>query len=168
MKRYRNITLIIFTAGLLAFSAAAQDLSKETFRDLPGTNPHSFVGSWTVQSSVTNCSGVTLQTFAKLTSINDGGTAQETSTGLPPSLRTTAFGIWRHVTRNDFEYALQFFRFNPDGTFAGSTRAKWIAEVDEGGDSYAATAAIQVVSPNGVVVANLCGSETGTRMVIPE
>lgn len=35
------------------------------------------------------------------------------------------------------------------------------------GDSYIADATIQVMLPNGTVIANLCGSENGTRIVIP-
>jgi hypothetical protein len=62
---------------------------------------------------------------------------------------------------------MRFFRFNPDGTNSGSIRATWNISVDNNGDSYTGEGAVQVVLPNGVVVANLCATETATRMVIP-
>jgi hypothetical protein len=64
-------------------------------------------------------------------------------------------------------YALRFFRFTPTGTFASTVQAKWSVLMDETGDVYTAEASIQVVSPDGIVIANLCGTETGARMAIP-
>jgi len=89
------------------------------------------------------------------------------SNSLPPSQRTVAFGVWEHLDQRNFVYALRFFRFTPTGTFASTVQAKWTVLMGEAGDSYTAEAAIQVLSPNGAVIANLCGTEFGTRMVIP-
>lgn len=176
---YANVatrSLILFTSvliiGLLYVPAGAQDIKFETksvsLGQLPGANPHSLIGTWIVQAEITNCSGVVTESFSKLISIHAGGTANEISNSLPPSQRTTAFGVWQPLYQRNFVYALRFFRFTPAGTFASTVEAKWSVLVAEEGDSYTADGAIRVFAPNGTVIANLCGTETGTRFVIPD
>lgn len=168
-------TLVLFTTmliiGLVYIPAGGQDIKSESnssISGLPGKNPHSFIGTWIVQTQITNCSGVVTENFSKFVSIHAGGTANEMSNSLPPSQRTTAFGVWQPLYQRNFVYALRFFRFTPTGTFASTVQAKWSVLMGEDGDSYTAEGAIQVFAPNGTVIATLCGTETGTRMVIPD
>jgi hypothetical protein len=171
MKTNRNRRSLVFSAlmlvALLSFSVVAQDRAsaEESFRELPGSNPHAFIGTWVVQTTITNCSGTTLESFSKLVSINEGGTLSETSSST--LYRSVALGVWGHIWQNDFVYAQRFFRFNPDGTSSGSVRAKWTVLLGADGDTYTATGAVQILLPNGTVVANPCGTETASRMVIP-
>ena len=175
---YANLlarSLVLFTItlvfGLIYLPASAEEINSGHTGEIswqdPGQNPHSFIGTWIVQTQITNCSGMTLQNFSKLLSINAGGTAQEVSNSLPPSQRTTGFGVWQHSDHANFVYALRFFRFTPTGTFASTNHAKWSVVLD-GDDSYTAEATIQVLLPDGTVAMNLCGTETGTRMMIPD
>lgn len=167
-ERIAILVSVLFTL-LLSFPVFAQDrVSIETSfaRELPGTNPHALVGTWLVQTTITNCMGGTLESFSKLVSANAGGTLQETSSST--LFRSVALGVWEHRGQTEFVYAQRFFRFNPDGTPAGSVRGKWTVSMAEEGGSYTATGAIQIVAPNGTVVASPCGTETGTAMSIPE
>lgn len=167
-------SLVLFTITL-AFGLGLPARGQETKFDMvqliaknPGNNPHSFTGTWLVQTQITNCLGTPTENFSKFLSIHAGGTANEISNSLPPSQRTTAFGVWQPLHEGNFVYALRFFRFTPAGTFASTVQAKWSVSLDQEGDSYTAEGAIQVFAPNGTVIANLCGTETGTRMVIPD
>jgi hypothetical protein len=157
---------VMLMVGLACVSANGQDIKSEVVQRLPGQTPHSFIGTWNVHTQITNCAGVPLENFSKFLSIEAGGTVHEMSNSLPPSQRTVAFGVWEHSEQNNFVYALRFFRFTPTGTFSNIVQAKWSVLMDDG-DSYTADATIQVMLPNGTVVANLCGTETGTRMLIP-
>jgi hypothetical protein len=161
-------TLVLFTTMLIAGSVSNPVKGQTESRNLPAQNPQSLVGTWLVQTQITNCSGTNLESFSKMVSINAGGTAGEISNSLPPSQRTVAFGVWQHLDHNSFVYALRFFRFTPTGTFASIVEAKWSVSLDHSGDVYTGEGAIKVLSPTGVVIATLCGTETGTRMVIPE
>src|SRR5687768_13612322 len=169
MKIHRNRSsrtiVAIALLALLTISTAAQDRASAqiSLRDLPGTNPHALIGTWNSQATVTNCTGVPLQNSLKLVSFNQGGTAQEVSTGAPASQRTTALGVWEHAGLNTFHYALQFYRFAPDNSFIGSTRAKWTVTMGELNDSYTAEAQIEILNAAGTVVNNLCGTETAAR-----
>ena len=167
-------SLILFTITLV-FGLYLPARGQETKLDLvqltgkiPGHNPHSFTGTWLVQTQITNCLGTPTENFSKFLSIHAGGTANGISNSLPPSQRTTDFGVWQPLFQRNFVYALRFFRFTPAGTFASTVEAKWTVLLAEDADSYTAEGAIQVFAPNGTVIANLCGTETGTRMVIPD
>jgi hypothetical protein len=167
--------LVLFTItlvfGLIHLPASAEEIKSDRTGELtwqdPGQNPHSFTGTWIVQTQITDCSGTTLENFSKFVSINAGGTAQEMSNSVPPSQRTVSFGVWQHLDHRNFVYASRFFRF-PSGTFAGTVQAKWSVFLAEDSQSYTGEGAIQILLPNGTVVANRCGTETGTRMVIPD
>lgn len=168
-------SLVLFTITLvfgLYLPARGQETKSEHTGALtwkyPGRNPHSFTGTWLVQTQITNCAGTTLENFSKFLSINAGGTVQEMSNSLPPSQRTVGFGVWEHSYHTNFVYVLRFFRFSPTGTFINTVQAEWSVDLAADGQSYTAAGAIQIALPNGVVVANLCGTETGTRMVIPD
>ncbi len=168
-------SLVLFTITLV-FGLYLPVRGQETKSELkgaltwkyPGHNPHSFTGTWLVQTQITNCLGTPTENFSKFVSIHAGGTANEMSNSLPPSQRTTAFGIWQPLFPGNFVYTLRFFRFTPAGTFASTVEAKWSVLLADEGDSYTGEGSIRVFAPNGTVIANLCGTETGTRMVIPD
>lgn len=84
-------------------------------QQLPGQNPHSFIGNWLAQTQITDCRPLE---NSKFVSNNAGGTAQEMSNSLPPCQRTVAFDVWQHLEERNFVYALRFFRFTPKGTFS--------------------------------------------------
>lgn len=162
---------ITLLCGLIYLPARGDEITSKGTGEInqgPGQNPHSFAGTWIVQTQITNCSGTTLESFSKFLSINAGGTAQEMSNSIPPSQRTTAFGVWQHSDHTNFVYALRFFRFTPTGIFASGVQAKWSVLLADDAQSYTAAGAIQISLPNGTVVQNLCGVETGARMVIPD
>lgn len=122
-------------------------------------------GTWQTQTTIRNCqNGTVMENFSKFVSFNTGGTAQEVSS--PSLFRSAALGIWERNGWNSFRYLLRFFRFNPDGTPAGSARAIWEVEMDNS-NSYTAEATVQVIAPNGTVVATVCGLETATRLDLP-
>jgi hypothetical protein len=170
----RSLTLFAITlvSGLICLPARAQEIKSEQTDEMTWQrsdhNRRSLIGTWIVQTEITNCAGVTLENFSKLLSINARGTSLENSNSVPPSQRTTGFGVWEHSDHRNFVYTVQFFRFTPTGTFASTVQAKWSVELTRGGQSYTAEGAIQIVLPNGVVAANLCGTEIGTRMEIPD
>ena len=121
-------------------------------------------GSWTVQATLRNCTtGDPIMTFAKLVTFAQGGTAQEDSVGAAPLARTSAHGIWYNDGPQHFSYALQFFRFNADGTYGNRNVARWQVDMDPAGTSYTASAAIQIFTPGGVLVGTACATETATR-----
>ena len=174
--RITHFTLIFSAVSMILFAsinASSQDIKlasgDDLFRAIPGENPHALIGTWLVTTQVAACPGAPpapTENFSKMVSANAGGTLSETSSST--LFRSVAFGVWEHLGQRDFVYAQRFFRFNPDGTVAGGVQAKWTVLMGEEGDAYTATGDIKITLPNGTVVATRCGTESGSRMVIPQ
>ena len=173
MNRRFGLTLPVFAMLVIGqVEARGQEtfdketINIETTKPLWGNGARAIEGTWQTQVTIRLCpNGDVTETFSKLVSFHQGGTANETSSS--SLFRTTAFGLWQHNNGDSFRYVLRFFRFNPDGTHAGSVRALWNVTLDDFSDSYTATSLVEILAPNGTVVATRCGSETGTRVVFP-
>jgi hypothetical protein len=121
-------------------------------------------GVWNHTNTRRNCAtGEAIQTFAVMHTYMRGGTMSDWGAGNPPSLRTNGQGIWSYDSRGHYTTAFQFFRFNPDGTFAGRQVVREQIELSSDGNSYTATATAQVLDVNGNVLANNCSTGTATR-----
>jgi hypothetical protein len=159
-------------AAIAPVGAQAQDLKGTEPRTVKPSNSEEFwwlrrlEGTWQAQTTIVNCqTGTVMENFSKFVSFNTGGTAQEVSSST--LFRSAALGIWERNGWDSFRYLLRFFRFNPDGTPAGSVRAVWEGEFTNS-NSYAAEATVQIIAPNGMVVATICGTETASRLELPD
>jgi len=131
---------------------------------LEGGNPRGLEGVWNHTNTRRNCAtGDAIQTFAVMHTYMSGGTMSDWGAGNPPSLRSNGQGIWSYESRGNYITAFQFFRFNPDGTFAGRQVVREQIQLSPDGNSYTATATAQVLDVNGNVLANNCSTGTATR-----
>ncbi len=169
LKQIVAWTLLIIATSATGTQIFAQDQSRANIDVLeeslkPGRGARALEGSWTVQTTIRNCqTGQAVATFAKMVTFMQGGTAQEDSVGSAPLSRSSAHGVWRYEGSQDFSYALQFFRFNADGTYGTLTKARWQVQMGNPADTYEASATIQVFNPVGVLIASACATETATR-----
>lgn len=121
-------------------------------------------GSWNADFTVRNCqTGDALTTFPALNTFERDGTLQHDSGAVNPQTRSSGHGVWRHETGRSFSFAIQFLRFNPDGTYAGRTVARRQAELNQAGSSYSANVTLEIYNPAGVLVGTGCATETATR-----
>lgn len=167
IRTISGAAIIVFALAIFSPSwVSAQDSNKSDTTEeelLHRRRARALEGSWTVETTIRNCTnGNPLTTFAKMVTFMRGGTAQEDSVGTAPLSRSSAHGVWSYEGAHNFSYALQFFRFNADGTYGTRTVARWQVEM-ETGDNYTASAAIQIFNPAGVLVATGCATETATR-----
>jgi hypothetical protein len=121
-------------------------------------------GSWNAEFTVRNCqTGDALTTFPALNTFERDGTLQHDSGAVNPQTRSSGHGVWKHEMRRSFSFAIQFLRFNNDGTYAGRTVARRQAELNQSGSSYAADVTLEIYNPAGVLVGTGCATETATR-----
>lgn len=121
-------------------------------------------GSWNTQVTIRNCqTGAAIATFPAMNTFMSGGTLQETGARTSPALRAPGHGVWSFGNGHTFSSSFQFFRFNPDGTYAGIQRVRRQIEVSRDGSSFNASATIEIFDPNGVLLTTGCASETATR-----
>ena len=121
------------------------------------------VGVFDSQLTLTNCQGVVIRSVRATQMFNQGGTLASTD-NQPPSSRGVGFGTWQNIGNRNYSAPFQFFQFSPDGSFAGTVKIDRTIELASDANSYTSTVSVQIVNPAGIVVANLCGTETATRL----
>jgi hypothetical protein len=56
------------------------------------------------------------------------------------------------------------FRFNADGTYAGTQKVTREIELGGSGDEFTSTNSLEIVDAAGGVIATACSTETGNRL----
>lgn len=129
-----------------------------------GPNEERLIGSWDIRVTIRDCgSGAELGSFPSMMTFNQGGTMQETANDATPLKRLPGHGVWRHSKGQSYTRAFHFFRFNPDGTFAGTGRISGSLEVGPGGDTVSGTSSFEFFDVDGNTVVSGCATEAGTR-----
>ena len=121
-------------------------------------------GTWNVQVSIIDCpTGNVIATFPSLVMFIAGGTMIESTSGIPPALKTPGEGIWRHTTGNSYVYRFKFFSFNTSNVFTGWTIAQAQISLDATGDSYTASGTTAFYDTSGNLIGTGCVTTVGTR-----
>src|SRR5437870_4687582 len=71
-------------------------------------------GTWSMQITLTDCSGHVIRSFPTLVVFMAGGTLTEASGGTAPALQTGGKGVWSHTTDNTYAFRFKDFTFNTD------------------------------------------------------
>ena len=122
------------------------------------------VGTWRTQGTVINCqTGTQLATFRGLNTFLGEG-SMVANGAINPALLSTGHGVWEHAGGRDFTNTIVSFRFNPDGTFAGTQKIKRSIELDGGGDEFTSVNSVELADPAGNVTFTGCSTETGHRL----
>ncbi|HTS81857.1 MAG TPA: hypothetical protein VMH40_14745 [Myxococcaceae bacterium] len=113
--------------------------------------------------TITDCQGTTTRQFQALNLFHDGGTVSDTDSQ-PPTTHGPAFGTWQSQGGGTYGSVFQFFRFNSDGSVAGSNRVQRTITLGADGKSFTSTISISVLNPVGTQVSTACGTETAARL----
>jgi hypothetical protein len=178
LKTMRGVALVILLAFTLSqVPVTGQDAKAHQPQDAEETGPQEssersararrLEGTWLMQVTIRDCqtgdSGDPIISIQSLTTYVRGGTLLETSNAVSPALRSTGQGVWRHKGGRRYAAKFMFFRFNPDGSFAGTTRITQDMELSRGGEELNVTITLEVLDANGAVIATVCATATGTR-----
>src|SRR5262249_32184576 len=119
-------------------------------------------GTWRTQGTAINCqTGAPIRTFLGLSTFLPGGS--NIATGASNSM-SSGHGVWEHTEGFNFTNTLVFFRFNADGSFAGTQKVTRAIELDAGGDAFMSTNSLEIADATGMVIATACSTETGHRL----
>jgi hypothetical protein len=119
-------------------------------------------GAWSSTVTQRDCTTSAIaSTFRSSQVFHRGGTFADTSSHAP-STRGAAFGTW---TRSGDTYTtrFRFFRYNADGTLAGTSVSTMVATLSADGNAFSATRNTQVIDAAGNQVATVCTSDVATR-----
>ena len=120
-------------------------------------------GTWSMQITLTDCSGHVIRSFPTLVVFMAGGTLTEASGGTAPALQTGGKGVWSHTTDNTYAFRFKDFTFNTSNVFTGCVIITGETTVDATGSANSGPATVQVYNASGVLVATLCANAVGTR-----
>src|SRR5437867_4017690 len=127
-----------------------------------GTQGGRLEGTWSMQITLTDCSGHVIRSFPTLVFMA-GGTLTEASGGTAPALQTGGKGVWSHTTDNTYAFRFKDFTFNTSNVFTGWVIITGETTVDATGSANSGPATVQVYNASGVLVATLCANAVGTR-----
>ncbi len=120
-------------------------------------------GVWDSHLTATDCNGHTLFTARAFEMFIRGGTLTSVDNA-PPTAHGPGLGRWQQVGGQKYRAPFQFFRFNPDGSFAGVQKIHRTIVLDSDADSYTSTVTFESLDPNGNVVFSGCGTESAVRL----
>ena len=122
------------------------------------------VGAWDIMITFRDCNtGASIRERPGLISFMFGGVMQEFGTGQQiPQNRTDAQGNWSHQDGRRYYAVSKAFRFNPDGSVAGTAKLYRVINLDE--DTFSANVTSEIHDANGVLVAQGCATESGIRI----
>jgi hypothetical protein len=118
-------------------------------------------GVWNVSVTVRNCdTGQAIRQVHALNLYIHDGSMTETAANF---LRTSSVGTWRHVHDDTYTSMFEFFRYNPDGTFASLARVNRTIELNEQGTRFTSTGTVEDFNAQSVRVAIGCSTEIAAR-----
>lgn len=142
--------LMMLTLGTASLGASAPEQPRPL---LPGV--------WHVTVAVRNCeTGDTIREVRALNAFRRDGTVSETASNM---LRGPSLGTWRHVRGNTYTSVFEFFRFNPDGSFASTARVSRTIDVAGGGAQFTSLGTVEDFDGHGVRVSVGCAAEVASR-----
>lgn len=122
-------------------------------------------GTWEAVITVRDCtSGATILTARGQQVLHRGGTLSDTNAA-PPTTRGVGFGTWRRdATGPGYTARFRFYRYNPDGSLAGSLRVTRAFTLSADGNTQTSTNTSQVLDVAGAVLQNACAGDVSTRL----
>jgi hypothetical protein len=123
--------------------------------------PTHLQGVWHVSVEVRNCeTGEIVRTLRALNMFVHDGSMTETAANI---LRGPSVGTWRRVQHDTYTSMFEFFRFNPDGTFASTARVTRTIELANDGMEFTSTGTVEDFNAQNVRVSVGCATETAVR-----
>ena len=118
-------------------------------------------GLWNVSVTIRSCeTGELIRSVRALNLFVHDGSMSETSSN---SRRSNSLGIWRHLRDNTYTSMFEFFRYNPDGTFATTARVIRRIELSRDGTQFVTTGTVEDFDAQNVRVSVGCSTETAVR-----
>ena len=120
-------------------------------------------GTWQASVTIRDCTtGAVLANFKGLTAFHRGGTTTADN-NQPSATHGAALGTWKRNANTSYTASYRFFRYNPDGTPAGSQRLTRNITLGIDGNSLTGTISAQVLDNADTVLTSICGSESTVR-----
>ncbi|HZT16766.1 MAG TPA: hypothetical protein VFA19_12550 [Gaiellaceae bacterium] len=154
------VTLVCLAAALTTAAVASGANGK-------GAPAPQLSGTWITTVSLTNPPPGVDATFQALDTFVAGGGILVSSSQSHPTTRSLAHGSCVHTRAQTFACTFAWFRFDPaTGSYLGMQRVRRTMTLSNDQKSFQAADIVEVLAPDGTVVASIKGSEAGRRLGI--
>ncbi|WP_426701119.1 hypothetical protein ACPPVV_17380 [Rhodanobacter sp. Col0626] len=151
--------------------AAAIGVGSSASATNPGSSPASWlpaplrlVGVWDVSVTLRDCvSGHAVATFPAMNRYAADGSQLEFGVNMSPATRYPSLGTWRFASLRKFTSEFSFFRFNPDGSYAGTQEVKRTITLSSNAEQFTTVASVAIYDPQHHLVKTGCATEAATR-----
>ena len=127
------------------------------------TAPDPMEGIWEAVVTQRDCAtNAVIATFKGAQAMHRGGTLTDTSGGAP-SARSGGIGNWSKNADGSYAVKFRFYRFNSDGSPAGTDVVTSTRTLSADGDSYTGNTRNEVRDLAGTVLATVCVSDAASR-----
>jgi hypothetical protein len=121
-------------------------------------------GTWRVEITLRNCqTGAAIGTQPGLHTFLAGG-SMLSNPAVNPALLSTGHGVWEHAGGRSFINTIVLFRFNPDGSYAGTVTVTRHIELADNSDEFTSTDTAKAADPSGNVIETRCATARGQRL----
>jgi hypothetical protein len=166
MSHFRRKPLV--AAAVLAATIGMAGSASATH---PGNAPASWlpaplrlVGVWDVSVTLRDCvSGHAIVTFPAMNQYAADGSQLEFGVNMSPAARYPSLGTWRFNGLRKFASEFRFFRFNPDGSYAGTQEVKRTITLSNDANQFSTVASVAIYDPQHHLVKTGCATEAATR-----
>jgi hypothetical protein len=162
-----------YSKSLIAAAAFAALVSVGSGASATGINgtpaswlpaPLRLVGVWDVSVTLRDCvSGKAVATFPAMNQYAADGSQSELGVNMSPATRYPSFGTWHFIGLGKFASEFKFFRFNPDGSYAGTQEVKRTIKLSNDANKFTTTASVAIYDPAHLLVKSGCATEAAVR-----
>ena len=161
MRSVLKTTALLMLPGLIA-SLLSQACGSGPALAAQGDTTDPIEGVWTAEVTIRDCtSGAPVRSFRGLQMFGHGGELAATNNS-PTMLQGPSLGVWQKAAGSgQYTATFRFFRYNPDGSFAGSQRVSRTIQLS--GDQFTSTISAEVLDASDQVLQTICGTEASSR-----
>ena len=156
-------TLVAAVAVATAAGGTFTTTGKKPTKDNPAASQR-LEGTWMSNVTLQNPPPGIDASFLALNTFGAGGDVVVSSSQGHPAQRSLAQGEWKRIANRRFACTFTWFRFDAAGQFIGTQRVRRTMTLAPSLRTYTSIDIVEVVAPNGVVVATLNATETATRV----
>jgi hypothetical protein len=161
-------TAALATATAIGISIGTSSSASATHPDnspaswLPA--PLRLVGVWDVSVTLRDCvSDKALATFPAMNQYAADGSQLEFGVNMSPASRYPSLGTWRFAGLHKFASAFSFFRFNPDGSYAGTQEVTRTITLSNDANRFTTIASVSIYDPQHHLGKSGCATEAAKR-----
>ena len=110
--------------------------------------------------------GAAITSFQSVGSFNQGGTCSGITSGMPPTLRTSERGSWRHVNANLYRFKFKAYLYNAAAVAIGYQIVTHDLELDQSAAEWTSSGTSETFLMDGTPTGTGCSTAVGTRMVL--